>query len=69
MRIDIINECTGLDDSKIDSWKPYLIKLAEFHLRCGYASDIPFKIMEYAYATLTFVGEDEIRGIITNKEG
>ena len=66
MRIQIINDCTGLEESKIDSWRPYLEKLAaSFEVR-GYASDIPIKVMEDAYATLTFLGSDEIRQ--TNNE-
>ena len=66
MRINIINECTGLEDPKIELWRPYLDKLAVVFGDRGYASDIPVKVMEDAYATLTFVGADEIRE--TNNE-
>lgn len=66
MRINIINECTGLEDSKIELWKTYLDKLAVVFGDRGYASDIPVRVMEDAYATLTFVGADEIRE--TNNE-
>ena len=61
MRIEIINDCTGLDEAKIDSWKPYLIKRAEAFETRSYAKDIPLAIMENAYATLTFIGSDEMR--------
>ena len=69
MRIDIINECTGLEDSKIESWKPYIDKLAESFEARGYAEDIPLKVLESAYATLTFVGEDEIRELNNEQRG
>ncbi|MBP5180123.1 MAG: GTPase Era [Clostridiales bacterium] len=61
MKINIINDCTGLEDSKIEAWKPYIDKLATSFEQRAYAADIPLKIMEDAYATLTFVGADEIR--------
>ena len=69
MRIEIINDCTGLDESKIDSWKPYLIKLAEAFETRSYAKDIPLAIMENAYATLTFIGSDEMREANNEQRG
>ena len=69
MRINIINECTGLEGSKIDLWKSYIDKLAETFASRGYAKDIPLKVMESAYATLTFVGEDEIRDLNNEQRG
>ncbi|MBR1797714.1 MAG: GTPase Era [Clostridiales bacterium] len=69
MRINIINNCAGLDDAKIDSWKIYIDKLAVAFEERGYAKDIPLKIMEDTYATLTFVGEDEIRAVNEEQRG
>lgn len=69
MRINIINDCTGLEDSKIESWKPYMDKLVISFVNGGYASDIPLKTLETAYATLTFVGEDEIRELNNTQRG
>ena len=66
MRIEIINDCTGLEDSKVESWKAYIDKLADSFEARGYASDIPLKVMEDAYATLTFIGSDEMHE--TNRE-
>lgn len=66
MRIEIINDCTGLDDSKVESWKTYIDKLADAFEARGYAADIPLKVMEDAYATLTFIGADEMQA--ANKE-
>ena len=69
MRINIINDCTGLEDSKVGSWKSYIDKLAESFESRGYASDIPLKVLESAYATLTFIGEDEIRELNNEQRG
>ena len=69
MRIDIINDCTGLDDSRIEIWKEYFDKLEVSFASGGFASDIPLKIMEDAYVTLTFVGEDEIRELNNEQRG
>lgn len=69
MRINIINDCTGLEDSKVESWKSYIDKLSESFVSRGYATDIPLKVLESSYATLTFVGEDEIRGLNNEQRG
>jgi len=69
MRINIINDCTGLEDSKVESWKSYIDKLSESFVSRGYATDIPLKVLESSYATLTFVGEDEIRELNNEQRG
>lgn len=69
MKLNIINECTGLDDSKIDLWKPYFTKLTDSFVQRGYAKDIPVKVLEGAYATLTFIGNDEIREVNNEQRG
>ena len=69
MKIVIINDCTGLEDSKVDLWKPYLDKLSASFEQRGYAADIPLRIMEDAYVTLTFVGSDEIRKVNNETRG
>ena len=69
MRINIINECTGLEDSKVESWKSYMENLTKSFEERGYASDIPLKVLESAYTTLTFVGEDEIRELNNEQRG
>ena len=69
MRINIINDCTGLEDSKAESWKSYIDKLAESFVSRGYAADIPLKVLESSYATLTFIGEDEIRELNNEQRG
>ena len=69
MRINIVNDCTGLEDSKVESWKSYIDKLAESFVSRGYAVDIPLKILDSAYATLTFIGEDEIRELNYDQRG
>lgn len=69
MRINIINECTGLEDSKVESWKSYMENLTKSFEERGYASDIPLKVLESAYTTLTFVGVDEIRELNNEQRG
>ena len=69
MRINIINDCTGLEDSLVESWKSYIDKLTESFVTRGYASDIPVKVLESSYATLTFIGEDEIRELNNEQRG
>ena len=69
MKIFLINDCTGLSEEKIDSWKPYIDKLADSFEARGFAEDIPVKVMEDAYATLTFVGSDEIRQLNNEQRG
>lgn len=66
MRINIVNDCTGLEESKIEIWRAYIDKLAEAFVERGYAADIPVKILSDAYCNLTFIGEDEMRE--TNNE-
>jgi len=69
MKIIITNSCTGLDDSKIESWKPYITKLEDAFTESGFAPDIPLKQLDTAYASLTFVGLDEIRELNSQNRG
>ena len=69
MKINIINDCTGLDDFLIERWKPYFVKLSDSFEKGSYAKDIPLKVLHDSYVTLTFIGTDEIQELNLEQRG
>ncbi len=69
MKIYVINDCPGLDAAKAEGWGLLFEKLASSFEARSYAPDIPVKMMESSYATLTFVSPDAIREINREQRG
>jgi len=69
MKIIINNECTGLDNYKVEAWSQYIEKLSVAFVNRSFTNDIPLKVLNDAYASLTFVGMDEIHAINEEQRG